>query len=233
MLEVHILSLFPEAIKSYLDASILGRAQNSDLLQVNVLDFRQFAKGTRRNVDDRPYGGGPGMVLKPEPIFSAIEWVEENFGPARKILLSPDGVPFKQQHATEFVKEERLLLLCGRYEGYDERIRLGIDFTEVSIGDYVLCGGELGALAVIEATTRLIPGALGHSESAVQESFTRPDLLDHPHYTRPEEFRGMRVPEILLSGDHQKVDDWRQQQAAERTKLRRPDLLNHNNKKET
>jgi len=233
MLEVHILSLFPEAIKSYLDASILGRAQNSDLLQVNVLDFRQFAKGTRRNVDDRPYGGGPGMVLKPEPIFSAIEWVEENFGPARKILLSPDGAPFKQQHATEFVKEERLLLLCGRYEGYDERIRLGIDFTEVSIGDYVLCGGELGALAVIEATTRLIPGALGHCESAVQESFTQPDLLDHPHYTRPEEFRGMRVPEILLSGDHQKVDDWRQRQATERTKLRRPDLLNNNNKKET
>ena len=233
MLEVHILSLFPEAIKSYLDASILGRAQNSDLLQVNVLDFRQFAKGTRRNVDDRPYGGGPGMVLKPEPIFSAIEWVEENFGPARKILLSPDGAPFKQQHATEFVKEERLLLLCGRYEGYDERIRLGIDFTEVSIGDYVLCGGELGALAIIEATTRLVPGALGHCESAVQESFTQPDLLDHPHYTRPEEFRGMRVPEILLSGDHQKVDDWRQRQAAERTKLRRPDLLNNNNKKET
>lgn len=227
MLKVHILSLFPDAIEAYLKTSILGRAQDNDLLQVHVLDFRKFAKGNRRNVDDRPYGGGPGMILKPEPIFSAIEWVESNFGPTHKILLTPDGTPFKQSHAENLLNHKKdLLLLCGRYEGFDERIRQGFDFTEISIGDYILCGGEIAALAIIEATTRLIPDALGHEESAIQESFSG-ELLDYPNYTRPPEFRGMRVPEILLSGDHLKVKKWRYDKALEKTKERRPDLLDH------
>lgn len=224
MLEVHLLTLFPEAVESYLNASILGRAQKAGLLRVHVLDFRRFAEGKHRHVDDRPYGGGPGMVLKPEPIFSAVEWVETTYGPCRKILLTPSGTPLRQSLASEFAQEERLLLLCGRYEGYDERIRIGMEWTEISLGDFVLCGGELGALAVIEATARLIPGALGHEESAVFESFTDPQLLDHPHYTRPEVFRDMAVPEVLRSGDHAKVDRWRHQRAIERTKERRPDL---------
>jgi len=224
MLEVHLLTLFPEAVESYLTASILGRAQKLGLLQVHMHDFRRFAADKHRHVDDRPYGGGPGMVLKPEPIFHAVEWVEETFGECRKILLTPSGTPFRQTTAAAYAKEERLLLLCGRYEGFDERIRTGIEWSEISLGDFVLCGGEIGALAIIEASTRLIPGVLGHDESAVFESFTNPLLLDHPHYTRPEVFRDMEVPKILLSGHHAQVERWRQDQAIERTHMRRPDL---------
>jgi tRNA (guanine37-N1)-methyltransferase len=224
MLEVHLLTLFPEAVESYLASSILGRAQKAGLLQVHVLDFRRFADGKHRQVDDRPYGGGPGMVLKPEPIFSAVEWVESTYGNCRKLLLTPSGTPFRQSLAAEFAQEERLLLLCGRYEGFDERIREGFDWTEVSLGDFVLCGGELGALAIVEASARLIPGALGHEESAVFESFTDPLLLDHPHYTRPEVFREMAVPKVLRSGNHAEVDRWRQERALRRTEERRPDL---------
>lgn len=224
MLEIHLLTLFPEAVESYLQASILGRAQASEKLKVHVLDFRRFTTDKHNSVDDRPFGGGPGMVLKPEPIFAAIEWVEQKFGLCKKILLTPAGEPFRQKHAVEFATEERLLLLCGRYEGFDERIRLGIDWTEISLGDFVLCGGELPALAVIEASARLIEGVLGDAQSAVEESFTNPHLLDHPHYTRPVEFRGMEVPEVLRSGNHPKVAAWRQQQAILRTSQRRPDL---------
>lgn len=233
MLEVHLLTLFPEAVKSYLSASILGRAQKAGLLQVHVLDFRRFAAGKHQHVDDRPYGGGPGMVLKPEPIFSAVEWVEQTYGECQKLLLTPSGRPFRQETAVELAAEQRLLLLCGRYEGFDERIRLGIDWTELSLGDFVLCGGELPALAIIEATARLIPGALGHEESAKFESFTDPLLLDHPHYTRPEVYRDMAVPPILLSGHHAEVNRWRQERALERTCERRPDLQPHPNSKKT
>jgi tRNA (guanine37-N1)-methyltransferase len=162
-----------------------------------------------------------------------VEWVEQAYGICRKILLTPSGTPFRQQTAVTFAKEERLLLLCGRYEGFDERIRVGIDWTEVSLGDFVLCGGELGALAVIEASARLIPGALGHDESAIFESFTDPLLLDHPHYTRPEVFRDMAVPKILLSGHHAQVERWRQERALERTRERRPDLHTNRNTQET
>lgn len=225
MLEVHLLTLFPEAVQGYLDSSILGRAQTAGHLKVHLVDFRQFSKDKHRTVDDRPFGGGPGMVLKPEPIFEAVEWVESTHGPCQRILLTPDGQPFRQANAVALCQEARLLLLCGRYEGFDERIRLGMKWQEISIGDYVLSGGELPALAVIEATARLIPGVLGHDQSAQEDSFTNPQQLDHPHYTRPAEFRGMKTPDILLSGDHQAVAAWRHQQAIDRTAQRRPDLL--------
>ncbi|MDP6941483.1 MAG: tRNA (guanosine(37)-N1)-methyltransferase TrmD [Planctomycetota bacterium] len=224
MLEIHFLTLFPEAVTSYLQASILGRAQASQKLRVHVLDFRRFALDKHRTVDDRPFGGGPGMVLKPEPIFEAVEWVENDFGPCEKILLTPVGVPFQQSHAQEFCQAERLLLLCGRYEGFDERIRLGMNWREISIGDFVLCGGELPALTLVESTARLLPGVLGDEQSAVEESFTNPNLLDHPHYTRPAEYRGMEVPEVLRSGNHPEVAKWRKAKATLRTQERRPDL---------
>lgn len=224
MLEVHLLTLFPEAVQSYLDASILGKASKAGLLNAHVHDFRRFATDRHRTVDDRPFGGGPGMVLMCGPIFSAIEWVEEEFGSCRKILLTPDGTPFRQVHAHSLATSERLLLLCGRYEGFDERIRLAFDWTEYSLGDFVLAGGELPALCVVEAAARLVPGVLGHDESAVQESFTDPHLLDHPHYTRPEVFRGMAAPPVLLSGNHKAIADWRREQAMARTQVRRPDL---------
>jgi tRNA (guanine37-N1)-methyltransferase len=225
MLEVHLLTLFPEAVEGYLAASILGRARKAGLVKVHLLDFRRFSQDKHRTVDDRPFGGGPGMVLKPEPIFDAVEWVESTYGPCRRILLTPDGIPFRQAGAKEFSQEKRLLLLCGRYEGFDERIRTGMPWTEISMGDFILSGGELPALALIEATARLIPGVLGHHQSAEADSFTNPNLLDHPHYTRPAEFRGMATPEVLLSGDHQAVAAWRHQQAVQRTHQRRPDLL--------
>ena len=220
-----ILTLFPDAVEPYLGASILGIAREKGLADYLCVDFRDFARDRHRTVDDRPFGGGPGMVLKPEPIFDAVEWVESTYGPCRRILLTPDGTPFRQAGALEFSQEKRLLLLCGRYEGFDERIRTGMQWTEISMGDFILSGGELPALALIEATARLIPGVLGHHQSAEADSFTNPNLLDHPHYTRPAEFRGMATPEVLLSGDHQAVAAWRHQQAMQRTKQRRPDLL--------
>lgn len=227
MLEVHLLTLFPDAVEGYLQVSILGRAQRAGVLRVHVLDFRRFAAEPHRKVDDRPYGGGPGMVLKPEPIFEAVEWVEQEFGPCRRILLTPDGVPFNQNLARECAAQERLLLLCGRYEGFDERIRIGMEWTEISLGDFVLCGGELPALCVLEAAARLLPGALGDEDSAASESFQDPQLLDHPHYTRPPDFRGLSVPEVLRSGNHLEVARWRADQARNRTRTRRPDLTSH------
>lgn len=224
MLEVHLLTLFPDAVEGYLRASILGRAQAGGKLRIHVLDFRRFATGRHRSVDDRPFGGGPGMVLKPEPIFQAVEWVEREFGPCHRVLLTPDGARFTQAHARRLSGAGRLLLLCGRYEGFDERVRLGLQWTEVSLGDFVLCGGELAALCVLEAAARLLPGALGDEASAAAESFQDPALLDHPHYTRPPEFRGMNVPDVLRSGDHLEVARWRQEQARARTRARRPDL---------
>ena len=165
MLEVHILTLFPEAIKAYIGTSILGRAQADGRLAIHLVDFRQFSTDRHRTVDDRPFGGGPGMVLKAEPIFTAVEQVEQNHGPCRKILLTPAGQVLNQNFATDFSIEERLLLLCGRYEGFDERIRQGLEWTEISLGDFVLSGGEIAALAVLESVARLVPGILGHEES--------------------------------------------------------------------
>ncbi|MBL8750540.1 MAG: tRNA (guanosine(37)-N1)-methyltransferase TrmD [Planctomycetes bacterium] len=207
-----ILTLFPAAIRPYLDESILGIAQAQGNLRVDLIDFRNYAFDPHRTVDDRPFGGGPGMVLKPEPIFLAIEDAERTHGPFHKVLLCPRGRTFDQRRARELSRMERLLFVCGRYEGYDERIRHGHAFEEISLGDFVLAGGELAALVVLEAAVRLIPGVLGCAESAVLESFEG-DLLDYPQYTRPREFRGMAVPDVLLSGDHAAVARWREGQA--------------------
>lgn len=215
-----ILTLFPEAIKPYLDSSILGIARRTGKLEVELIDFRDFTADPHRSVDDRPFGGGPGMVLKPEPIFEAVEDTERRRGPFHKILLSPRGRSFTQARARELAQHDRLLMLCGRYEGFDERVRMGFEWDEISIGDYVLSGGELPALVVLEATARLLPGVLGCAESAQRESF-EDGLLDHPHYTRPRVYRGMEVPEVLLSGDHGAVERWRRREARRLTAARR------------
>jgi tRNA (guanine37-N1)-methyltransferase len=214
-----ILTLFPEACRAYLDQSILGIAQRQGQLRVELVDIRNFTTDRHRTADDRPFGGGPGMVLKPEPIFEAVEDTERKFGPLRKILLCPRGERFAQPRARELSTEPGLLLLCGRYEGFDERIRLGMSWDEISIGDYVLAGGELPALVVLEAATRLIPGVLGCDESAELESFES-EFFDYPQYTRPRSYRGMDVPEILLSGDHGAVAAWRREQARQLTRQR-------------
>lgn len=207
-----ILTLFPGAIRPYLDESILGIAQAQGKLGVELIDFRAFTTDPHRTVDDRPFGGGPGMVLKPEPIFEAIEDVETRRGTFHKILLCPRGKTFTQRRARELSRLDRLLFVCGRYEGYDERIRHGLDFEEISLGDYVLAGGELGALCVLEASVRVIPGVLGCAQSPELESFEG-ELLDYPQYTRPRSYRGMDVPPVLMSGDHAAVDRWRRDQA--------------------
>lgn len=207
-----ILTLFPEAIRPYLDESILGIAQAQGQLRVDLVDFRNYTLDPHRTVDDRPFGGGPGMVLKPEPIFAAVEDLERTHGPFHKVLLCPRGRTFDQPKARELSRLDRVLFLCGRYEGFDERIRTGFAWEEISLGDFVLAGGELAALAVLEAAVRIIPGVLGCAQSAVLESFEG-ELLDYPQYTRPREFRGMPVPDILMSGDHAAVARWRHQQA--------------------
>lgn len=217
-----ILTLFPAALRPYLDESILGIAQAQGLLQVDLIDPRNYAYDPHRTVDDRPFGGGPGMVLKPEPIFDAVEELERTAGPFHKILLCPRGRTFDQRRARELSAEPRLLFACGRYEGFDERIRQGFAWEEISLGDFVLAGGELAALCVLEAAVRLIPGVLGCAESAQLESFES-ELLDYPLYTRPREFRGMAVPEVLLSGDHAAVARWRAAEAARLTERKRAD----------
>lgn len=215
-----ILTLFPMALRPYLAESILGIAHEKGKLRTELINFRDFTTDPHRTVDDRPFGGGPGMVLKPEPIFEAVENAEREHGSFHKILLCPRGVTFNQKKARELATQERLLLLCGRYEGFDERIREGMAWEEVSIGDYVLAGGELPALVVLEAIARLLPGVLGCEDSPVTESFET-ELLDHPQYTRPRSFRGMDVPEILMSGNHQAVAAWRRVQAERLTEIKR------------
>ena len=225
MMLIDILSLFPAMFQGPLDDSIIRIARDSGLVRIRLHDIRDQAGNRHRKVDDAPYGGGPGMVIAPGPVFRAVEAVHVPPGVSpRKILFSPQGRTFNQAIARELAAEKQLILICGRYEGFDERVRTGMDVDEISIGDFVLCGGELPAMAVIEAVVRLMPGVLGNEDSAAQESFAN-GLLDHPQYTRPPVFRGMAVPDVLLSGDHQKVDEWRRQQALERTARRRPDLL--------
>ncbi len=223
-MHIVILTLFPEALETYLRSSILGNAQEKGRVTIRLVDFRDFTRDRHRTVDDRPFGGGPGMVLKPEPIFDCVEWLEREHGAFRKILLTPDGKPFDQRAARALADAERLLLLCGRYEGFDERVREAFDWEEISIGDFVLSGGELPALCVAEAVVRLVPGVLGDEESASRESFEH-GTLDHPHYTRPRVWRERSVPDVLVRGDHREIERWRAQQALDRTLERRPDLV--------
>ena len=224
MLSVEVLTLFPRMIAAPLEESILGKAREKGLLRVQVTDIREFADGKHRVIDDVPYGGGAGMVMKPEPLVAAIEAARQRGPGARVVLLSPQGARFDQGKAQELAVHGALILVCGRYEGVDERVLRWVD-EELSLGDFVLTGGEIAALAVIDAIARLVPGVLGNELSAQSESFSGEGLLEGPQYTRPPEFRGLRVPEVLLSGDHEKIARWRQDQAVARTRERRPDLL--------
>lgn len=216
-----ILTLFPEALEAYCRSGILGLARQQGLVRVLLVDFRDFARDRHRTVDDRPFGGGPGMVLRPEPIVECVEWLEARHGPFRKLALCPSGRTFDQPMAEELSRAERVLLLCGRYEGFDERIFDLLEIEPVSLGEFVLSGGELAALAVVEASARLVPGVLGDERSAHQDSFGPSGSLDHPHYTRPREYRGLAVPEVLLGGDHRAIEAWRAERARERTQARR------------
>jgi tRNA (guanine37-N1)-methyltransferase len=210
---------------SPLSHSIIKRAREAGIVEIVLTNIRDFATDSYRKVDDKPYGGGPGMVMMPGPVFDCFEHVEKLSPEKPKvILLTPQGQKFSQAKARQLSCEKRLILIAGRYEGFDERIRLGLGAEQISIGDYVLSGGELAAMIVIDAVVRLLPGSLGDESSTSEESFSQ-DLLEYPHYTRPEVFRDMKVPDILLSGDHTKIAQWRRQQALERTKNWRPDLL--------
>jgi len=231
-MKVDVLTLFPQMFESPLGCSILKRAQESSLAEIALTDIRDFAADSYRKVDDKPYGGGPGMVMMPGPVFDCVEHVQK-LSPekGRVILLTPQGQRFDQKKAVELSKEKRLILIAGKYEGFDERIRIGLDAEQISIGDYVLNGGELAAMVIIDAVVRLLPGALGDEDSPKDDSFSE-GLLEYPQYTRPEVFRDMKVPDILLSGDHAKIAEWRKQQALERTKKWRPDLLKDNEEKE-
>lgn len=221
-----VLTIFPELFREVLNSGILRIAQEKGAVSFHVHDIRDYSEGKHRSVDDRPYGGGPGMVMMPGPVFRAVEAADAMAEPAsRRILLTPQGRTFDQTMARELTQEQRILLICGRYEGFDERIRLGVGAEEVSIGDYVLSGGELPAMVIVDAVVRLLPAVLGHPDSAQQESFGPDGRLDFPQYTRPPVFRGMAVPEILISGNHEKIAEWRAEQARLRTISRRSDLL--------
>ena len=222
-MKIHVLSLFPDMFTGVFGSSILKKAQEKGAVELAVTDIREYSENKHKQVDDYPYGGGAGMVLKPEPMFNAVEAITEGRKP-RVILMCPQGERFTQKKAEELAKEEDLVFLCGHYEGYDERIREHLVTDEISIGDFVLTGGELPAMTVIDAVVRLLPGVLGQEDSHIQDSFST-GLLEHPHYTRPADFRGMKVPDILLSGNHAKIDAWREEQSFKRTLERRPDLL--------
>lgn len=225
-LTIHVLTLFPEYFRSPLQASILGRALEGEEVEIEVTDIRDFARGSHRRTDDRPYGGGAGMVLKPGPVVRALEYADRESSESRRILLTPQGERFRQETAEQFSEQRHLIFVCGRYEGVDERVREGWIDREISVGDYVLSGGEPAALAVVDAVVRLIPGVLGNEASTREESFASGEL-EYPHYTRPRSFRGRDVPEVLLSGDHERIADWRERKARERTENRRPDLLDN------
>jgi tRNA (guanine37-N1)-methyltransferase len=221
-MRVDVLTLFPGIFEGPLRESLLGRAVQSGLVEVSVHDIRAHSDDKHRQVDDYAFGGGPGMVMKPGPIFEAVESLGD--GGKRVILLSPAGRKLDQALARELAREPWLVLICGRYEGVDERVATGLPAEEVSIGDFVLAGGEVAALALLEAVTRLVPGVVGNEESLASESFEEGGL-DHPHYTRPRDYRGMEVPEVLLSGDHAKIAEWRRRAAMEKMRRNRPDLL--------
>lgn len=223
-----VLTLFPEIFPGYLGQSLLSQAIENKLVDVQLHNLRDWAKGKHKQVDDRPYGGGPGMVLMAEPVVEAVEAVQQmgSAGPGRLVMLTPQGQRLTQPLVEALSQEPRLLLLCGRYEGFDDRVRQILQPDEISIGDYILGGGEVAAMVMIDAVVRLIPGVLGDEESNKQDSFSTANrLLEGPQFTRPREFRGLQVPEILLSGDHEAIARWRREESLQQTKTRRADLL--------
>ena len=222
-MRIDVFTIFPAVVRGPLSGSLLGRAIGAGLVDVRVHDLRDWTSDRHRTIDDEAFGGGPGMVMKPEPVFAAVESLDPDRG--RVIVLSPAGRRLDQALVRELAIESHLTLICGRYEGIDERVVDGLPAEEVSIGDYVLAGGELPALVVIEAVSRLVPGVIGNEESHARDSFGSPTSLDHPQYTRPQEFRGMRVPEVLLSGHHREIERWRRDAAREKARRNRPDLL--------
>ena len=225
-MKVDVLALFPEIFAPALQTGILKRVQENGKLIVNVYNLRDWATDKHKTVDDYPYGGGAGMILKPEPIFAAIEALNTE-SDAQILYLTPQGTPLTQPLVEALSLESHIIILCGRYKGIDERVRKKLVTIEVSIGDFVISGGEIAALVLVDAIGRVLPGALGDYESAHEDSFSR-DLLDHPHYTRPVEYNGMRVPDVLLTGHHKNIQEWRHAEALKRTAQRRPDLLKKN-----
>lgn len=225
-MHIDILTLFPEMFPPVFDASILQKAQDKQKFTYNLVDFRQYTENKHHKVDDYPYGGGAGMVLSAQPVFDAVAALKENDsqGKTRIILMCPQGERYTQKKAENLAQEDHLIFICGHYEGYDERIREHLVTDEISIGDYVLTGGELGAMVVVDSIVRLLPDVLGNDDSAPKDSFST-GLLEHPHYTRPADFRGMKVPEVLLSGNHAHIESWRRKESLRRTYLRRRDLL--------
>jgi tRNA (guanine37-N1)-methyltransferase len=221
-MRIDILTLFPGMFTGFLEGSLLGAARSAGILDIRLIDIRDFAEGPHRQVDDRPFGGGPGMLLMPGPVVSCIEAVQQAAtSPGQVIMLTPGGRRLDQALVEELATRERLVLVCGRYEGFDARVRETVGAEEISIGDYVLSGGEVAAMVIVDAVSRLIPGVLGDEESARQDSFSGADrLLEGPQYTRPREFRGLHVPEVLLSGDHRRIAAWRQEQAVAATRRR-------------
>ncbi len=228
-MQIGIITIFPSLFRGVFDSGIIQQAQKKRLLTIEVNDLREFSDDKHRSVDDRPYGGGAGMILRPQPIFQAVESCKGRFpGCAHVILLTPQGRRFDQAKAKELSLKRYLILICGRYEGVDQRVADHLVDEKISIGDYVLSGGEFPALVVIDAVSRLIPGAVGEGSSVLMESFMD-GLLDYPHYTRPAEFRGWKVPEVLLSGNHRSIELWRSEESLKRTREKRPDLLEGSN----
>jgi len=223
MLRFTVITIFPQMLDSALGHSILRKAQEKGLIEVDMVDLRNFTTDRHHITDDYPYGGGQGMVMKPEPLVAAIENIRSKRTGARVILLTPRGRVFSQRDAQRLAQKDELVLICGRYEGIDERVKNFVD-EEISIGDYTLSGGEPAANVIIDAVSRLVSGVLGNEDSAADESFVD-GLLEYPQYTRPEDFRGMKVPQVLISGDHQRIESWRREKSVEITRERRPDLL--------
>jgi tRNA (guanine37-N1)-methyltransferase len=219
-----IITIFPEIFRGVFDFGIIRRAAEAGLIEIRLHDLRDFTSDRHRKTDDRPFGGGAGMVMKPEPVFRAVEFIAHAQEGSSVVLLSPQGRLFDQQTARRLAALDQVILICGRYEGVDERVVEHLISEEISIGDYVLSGGEIPAMVIVDAVTRLLPGALGCQQSAEQESFGE-GLLDYPHYTRPAEYRGMKVPDVLMRGNHAAIERWRRRQAIEKTLRSRPDLI--------
>lgn len=224
-MKIDFMTLFPEMFNGVLNESILKKAQEKEAVEFRVINFRDYSSNKHNTVDDYPYGGGAGMVLKPQPIFDAVEDLKKQSDTTPKVILvCPQGERFTQAKAEQLATEDHLLFICGHYEGYDERIREHLVTDEISIGDFVLTGGELASMVIADSVIRLLPGVLGNEDSPILDSYSS-GLLEHPHYTRPADFRGMKVPEVLLSGNHKKIEEWREQESLRRTFTRRPDLL--------